>query len=224
MDGVTSVGIIMDGNRRFAKERGLPTLEGHRQGYNKLKDVMNWCREAEIPNLVVFGFSTENWNRSKDEVSYLMDLIRDLIVKDAKEMKKQGGRLRIVGQKDRFSEDIQEAMREAEEITKEGTTTLWLALSYGGRAEILNATNELLKEGKVNVTEEEFNQKLWTAGMPDPDIILRSSGEQRLSGFLPWQGIYSELFFTKTHWPAFTKEEFFGILDEYSTRQRRMGK
>ncbi len=214
----------MDGNRRWARERGLPTLEGHRKGYEKLKEVSDWCKEAGIPNLVVYGFSTENWNRAQEEVSYLMDLIREMLLRDAEEMKKRGGRMRIVGQRDRFAPDIQKAMQDAEEMTKDGTHTLWLALSYGGRAEIAHAVNELLKEDKKEVTEADVTKKLWTKDMPDPDIIIRTSGEQRLSGFLPWQGVYSELFFIDTHWPAFSKEDFNTILAQYAERERRMGK
>jgi undecaprenyl diphosphate synthase len=221
---VSCVGIIMDGNRRWARERNLPTLAGHEQGYAKLKDVLSWCQERGIKHLIVFGFSTENWNRSKEEVSYLMDLLRDGLARDADELKKKNGRLRIVGQKERFSPEIQKVFAEAEEKTKNGEYTLWLALSYGGRAEILHAASELAREGNTNPSEEDFNAKLWSAGMPDPDIIIRTSGEQRLSGFLPWQGVYAELFFTKTYWPAFSHKEFDAILGEFSERERRHGK
>jgi undecaprenyl diphosphate synthase len=214
----------MDGNRRWARERGLPTLEGHRKGYEKLKEVSDWCKEAGIPNLVVYGFSTENWSRAQEEVSYLMDLIREMLLRDAEEMRQRSGRMKIVGQRDRFAPDIQKAMLDAEEMTKEGTHTLWLALSYGGRAEITHAVNKLLKEGKKEVSEEEVSKRLWTSGMPDPDLIIRTSGEQRLSGFLPWQGVYSELFFVNTHWPAFSKEDFNTVLAQYAERERRMGK
>ncbi len=216
------VGIIMDGNRRWAKERSMPTLEGHRAGYEKLKDALDWCRESGVKHLIVFGFSTENWKRAEDEVGYLMGLLRDGLLRDTEEFKKKNGRVRIIGQRDRFSKEIQDAFAQAEDITKDGEYTLWLALSYGGRAELVHAANELVKEGK-SVTEEILASKLWTAGMPDPDIIIRTSGEQRLSGFLPWQGVYSELFFTKSYWPAFSKEEFTSILNEFASRNRRHG-
>ncbi len=221
-----TIGIIMDGNRRWAKENNLPSLEGHRRGYEKLKEVVDWCDKAGIKNLVVYGFSTENWNRAKEEVDYLMDLFRTLLLNDAEEMKKKGARMKIVGEKERFSKDIQELMTKAEELTKDGDATLWLALSYGGRAEILEAARKISKKQlkSEDITEETFARELWTDGMPDPEIILRTSGEQRLSGFLPWQGVYSELFFTKTYWPAFSKEEFDAILKEYGERERRFGK
>jgi undecaprenyl diphosphate synthase len=218
-----SIGLIMDGNRRWAKARGLPTLEGHRKGYEKLKELVVWAKEADIKDTVVFGFSTENWNRAKEEVAYLMDLIEQMLIADAEEFKKQGVRLRIVGERERFSPNIQKAFDKAEALTRDGEYTLWLALSYGGRAEILDTTNRLIAAGKP-VTEDEFSNALWTAGMPDPDIIVRTSGEQRLSGFLPWQGVYSELFFVETPWPAFSKDDFQNILDEYRTRDRRHGK
>lgn len=218
------IGIIMDGNRRWAKERNLPTLKGHEAGYQKLKEVMDWCNDAGVQNLIVFAFSTENWNRTEEEVGYLMNLLRTGLLRDAEEMKEKGIRLRIVGQRERFSSDVQEAFVQAENITKEGSKTLWLAISYGGRAEILHAVNTLIQEGKTNISETDFENTLWTAGMPDPDIIIRTSGEQRVSGFLPWQGVYSELFFTKTYWPGFSREEFNEILKEFSERERRHGK
>ncbi len=214
----------MDGNRRWAKERNLPTLKGHEAGYQKLKEVMDWCNDAGVQNLIVFAFSTENWNRTEEEVGYLMNLLRTGLLRDAEEMKEKGIRLRIVGQRERFSSDVQEAFVQAENITKEGSKTLWLAISYGGRAEILHAVNTLIQEGKTNISETDFENTLWTAGMPDPDIIIRTSGEQRVSGFLPWQGVYSELFFTKTYWPGFSREEFNEILKEFSERERRHGK
>jgi len=220
---ITSVGIIMDGNRRWAKERGLSSINGHRAGYEKLKEVVVWAKESDIRHMIVYGFSTENWNRSEEEVGYLMELFRTLLKEESEKIKKEGGRLRIVGQRDRFPKDIQEEMARAEEDTKEGEYTLWLALSYGGRAEILDTVNQLIKAGEL-VSEEDFGRALWTAGMPDPDLIIRTSGEQRLSGFLPWQGVYSELFFVDSYWPAFSKEEFQQVLKEFSERERRHGK
>lgn len=213
----------MDGNRRFAKERGLSSLDGHRAGYEKLKEVAQWTKDAGIRHLVVYGFSTENWNRSEEEVGYLMDLLRTVLESEAEEMSKRDGRLRIIGQRERFPADIQEKMARAEETTSGGAYTLYLALSYGGRAEILDAANRLIEKGE-RVSEEEFGATLYTAGIPDPDIIVRTSGEQRLSGFLPWQGVYSELFFIDSHWPAFSKEEFDGVIAEYARRERRHGK
>jgi undecaprenyl diphosphate synthase len=221
-----SIGIIMDGNRRWAKERGLLKVRGHEYGFEKLKEVLGWFRERGIKHLIIYAFSTENWNRAPEEVNYLMNLIRRVFAKDSKDLKEiqeKGGRLRFVGERERFALDIQECLAHAEEVTVDGTHALWVALSYGGRAEILRAAAALAKSGEP-VTEESFAKHLWTAGMPDPDIIIRTSGEQRLSGFLPWQGVYSELFFTKTYWPDFSEAEFDAILAEYATRERRRGK
>jgi len=220
------IGIIMDGNRRWAKEQGLPTLEGHQRGFEKLKEVLGWAQERGIKHLVVYAFSTENWGRAEEEVSYLMNLIRRVFTrgsKDLAELKERGGRLRFIGERARFAPDIQQLLVDAEDTTKDGDCTLWVALSYGGRTEILHATEMLQKSGEP-VTEESFAKHLWTEGMPDPDIIIRTSGEQRLSGFLPWQGVYSELFFTDTHWPAFSEAEFDAILAEFASRERRHGK
>ena len=220
---VRSVGIIMDGNRRWAKARGLPTIEGHRAGYEKLKEVAGWARETDIRDVVVYAFSTENWNRAEEEVAYLMDLLRSFLNDEVVAMKEEGVRLKFVGQRDRLPQDIQESIDQAEKETRDGAHTLWLALSYGGRAEILDAVNRLIEEGG-EVTEESFSKALWTDGMPDPDIIIRTSGERRLSGFLPWQGVYSELFFIDKNWPDFSRDNFDHILAEYAERERRHGK
>jgi len=215
----------MDGNRRWARERGLPTLEGHLRGYRKLKNVMSWAKEAGVPHLIFYTFSTENWNRSKEEVGYLMKLFETAFANEIDEIKKKGIRLRFIGQRERFSEKLQAAMARAERDTAENTEgTVAFALSYGGRQEIIEAANALLKEGKKQTDEAAFGEHLWSAGIPDPDIIIRPGGEKRLSNFLPWQSVYSELFFSDTYWPDFSKEEFLGILKEYGERGRRRGK
>lgn len=220
---IRSIGLIMDGNRRWAKAHNLPTLEGHRRGYEKLKEVLEWAKEAGVTDVMVWGFSTENWNRSKEEVDYLMNIFRTLIPSDAVELKRRGVRLKIIGERERFAPDIQQAMADAEKTAAEGRCTFWLGLSYGGRAELLNTANRLIARGKP-VTEAEFSDALWTTGMPDPDIIVRTGGDQRLSGFLPWQGVYSELFFIEKRWPDFEKEDFQKIIAEFHERDRRHGK
>ncbi|TSC69978.1 MAG: undecaprenyl diphosphate synthase [Parcubacteria group bacterium Gr01-1014_46] len=219
------VGIILDGNRRWAIKNGLPKLEGHRIGLLKtLKNTTLIARDFGVKHLVVYMFSTENWNREPIEVSYLMDLFREAMKKEILDLGKEGVRVRFVGQRERFSPDLQEAMSNTERETENNTKiTLWPCLSYGGRAEILEATKKI-KESGEEINEENFGKYLWTAGMPDPDIIIRTSGEQRLSGFLTWQSVYSELFFTQTPWPDFSKEEFEKIIEEYGERERRMGK
>lgn len=215
----------MDGNRRWARAENKPVFEGHNEGYKRLEDVLRWSREAGIPHVVAYAFSTENWQRSEDEVGFLMKLFRSILENETKKMVDGRVRVRFVGDRARFSEDMQKMMDTMEtETEKEYDITLHLLMSYGGRAEIVAATNALLAERASNVTEDSFAQKLWSYPMPDPDLIIRSGGEKRLSGFLPWQSVYSELFFIDTYWPAFTKEEFDSILVEFSARERRRGK
>ena len=221
----TSIGIIMDGNRRFAKAKGLPTLEGHRAGYEKMREVIGWCKDSGVRNLIVYAFSTENWNRAEEEVSYLMDLFRMVIETIVEEAKKDDTRVIFLGERTRLPQDILKRMKWAEEETASFTTfTLGIALSYGGRAEIVDAIRRIPKESLETISEEEFSDLLWTKDIPDPDLIIRTSGERRLSNFLPWQSVYSELFFIDSMWPDFTREEFERILKEYEARERRRGK
>ncbi len=220
------VGVIMDGNRRWARARNLPTVEGHRVGYGKLKEFVGWATDAGVGTVIVYAFSTENWNRSAEEVSYLMDLFRTVVATEAKELKEKNVRLSFIGDRARFSPDLQELMRRAESDTATGTAgSLVVALSYGGRAEIVAAVRALVASGvaSADITEERFAKELWTASIPDPDLVIRTGGETRLSNFLPWQSVYSELFFTGTLWPDFSEEEFKRILAEYATRERRRG-
>lgn len=219
------VGIILDGNRRWAKDHGLPKLEGHRVGLlETLKNTVKFVQKKGVRHLVVYMFSTENWNREPAEVSYLMDLFRESIRTQMKELSGENIRIRFAGQRERFSADLQEAMRDVESDTAQNSgITLWCCLSYGGRAEIAAAARKAAEKGQ-EITEESIAQNLWTEGMPDPDIIIRTSGEQRLSGFLTWQSVYSELFFTDTKWPDFSEQEFDAILAEFAERERRHGK
>ncbi|KND46715.1 MAG: Undecaprenyl diphosphate synthase [Parcubacteria bacterium C7867-006] len=218
------VGIILDGNRTWAKNKGLPKLEGHRVGLQTLKATTLFVRDAGVKHLVVYMFSTENWGREPLEVSYLLDLFRSSIKNEISELGKEGVRIRFVGQRERFSKDLQEAMESTEKDTENNSgITLWACMSYGGRAEITQAVKSLINSGE-EITEENISKNLWTSGMPDPDIIIRTSGQMRLSGFLAWQSIYSELFFIKTLWPDFSKEEFEKILTEYNDREIKLGK
>ena len=219
------IGIIMDGNRRWAKAAGLPTLEGHRRGYNKLREVTDWCKDAGVKNLIVYAFSTENWNRTKEEVGYLMGLFREMIGKVTEDAVRDNTRLIFLGDRSRFDADMVRAIADAERETRACTSfTFGIALSYGGRAEIVDAIHRIPPAKLATITEEEFSALLWTKELSDPDLIIRTSGEERLSGFLPWQSVYSELFFTETLWPAFSKAEFLLILDAYAARTRRLGK
>ena len=219
------VGIIMDGNRRWAKAKGFSKFEGHRTGlFEILRNTVRFVRARGIKHLAVYMFSTENWNREPAEVSYLMDLFRESVKKDMKDLGEEGVRIRFAGQRERFSEDLRRAMHVAEKETMQNEDiTLWCCLSYGGRAEIAAAACAAAASG-TDVTEDSLARYLWTAEMPDPDIIIRTGGDKRLSNFLPWQSVYSELFFTDTLWPDFTKEEFDSILVEFTGRERRRGK
>lgn len=221
------VGIIMDGNRRWAKAQGLPMIEGHRKGHNKLKEVILWCKKIDIHNIIVYAFSTENWNRSEKEIGYLMDLFRHLVFKEMEWFKKENVKIKFVGQTERFVSGIQKGIKDLERETERGLYTLYIAVSYGGRAEILYAAKRIAREKTPeeieSMREQDFSQYLWTRNMPDPDLIIRTSGEKRLSNFLPWQATYSELFFPKTHWPAFSEKEFMDIIEEYKERKRRKG-
>lgn len=224
--GVQCVGFIMDGNRRWAKAKGLPTLEGHARGYDQLKDVISCVYDMHIPHMVCYAFSTENWKRTENEVGYLMCLlenaIRELPAILQKEKKKIN--IRIIGERTQLPSGFVSAIEKVEKQNiLEPELTVWVALSYGGRLEIVDAVNRAIAKGEP-VTEESFGKLLWTSGMPDPDIIIRTSGEKRTSNFLLWQSAYSEYFFTDTLWPDFGKEEFERMLEEYGERERRRGR
>jgi undecaprenyl diphosphate synthase len=220
-----SIGIIMDGNRRWAKTKGMPTLEGHRAGYEKVRDVLTWSRESGVQSLIVYAFSTENWNRTAEEVFYLMDLFRTMISVITEDAIKNNMRLIFLGERQRFAPDLLQAIVDAEAATRNlSAFTFGIGLSYGGRTEIVDAIHRIPKEKLETISEEEFSALLWTKEIPDPDLIIRTSGEERLSNFLPWQSVYSELFFTKTLWPDFSLKEFNHILAEYAERDRRRGK
>jgi undecaprenyl diphosphate synthase len=224
MDMPQCVGFIMDGNRRWAKEQGKETMVGHKAGEDTFYEVAKWVKAAGIPHAVFYAFSTENWLRDNVEVSYLMDLFASFMLQLKGEIDTLEMRVRVIGERTRFSTRLQDLMSDLEQASARYTgTTIWVALSYGGRAEIVAACNQAIAAG-VPITEQTFSQHLWTAGMPDPDLIIRTGGDMRLSNFLPWQAVYSELFFTDTYWPAFTKDEFTRIVGQYADRQRRRGK
>jgi len=215
----------MDGNRRWARAHNRPVFEGHSEGYKRLQETMRWARDMKIPHVVAYAFSTENWQRSEEEVGYLMKLFRSILENETQKMIDERVRISFIGDRSRFTEDIQKGMERIEDATsKEYDVTLHLAMSYGGRAEIVSAANKLLEEGARVVTEDEFAKKLWSYPMPDPDIVIRTGGAMRLSNFLPWQTVYSELFFVDAWWPDFSQEEFTRIVTEFNTRERRMGK
>ncbi len=210
--------VIMDGNGRWAEKRHLPRLMGHRAGADALDRCMHYCKAAGIKYLTVYAFSTENWKRSEEEVSGLMKLLSSFIASKEKTLVKEGVRFRVIGRRGDLSEKLQGEIAALEEKTKGGDFTLVVALSYGGRDEIVRAAMKF-----KGSTEEEFAACLDTAGIPDPDLIVRTSGEQRTSNFLLWQSAYSEYYFTQVLWPDFDQAEFDKALDAFAHRERRMG-
>lgn len=218
------IGIILDGNRRWARERGLPTLEGHRRGFDNIELIVRAARDLGVGHLAVFAFSTENWNRAPDEVSYLMNLFETLVEEHFSKLASEGVAVRFVGQRGRLSEKIRDVMGRVEQSAPEAPRiTLWVCFSYGGKADIAQAARRAGSRGG-EITEASLAKNLWTAGMPDPDLIIRTGGEKRVSNFLLWQGAYSELFFVDAYWPAFTADDLRAVLAEYAMRERRLGK
>ena len=222
---IRHLGIIMDGNRRWAKTRGLPPFEGHRAGYKKIEEMLNWCRDAGIKVLTLFAFSTENWQRPKEEVDFLMKLFLLTLTRDIKKLHKNNVCVRVIGRREGLPEKLKEAVKKSEEMTKNNDGgTLNLAINYGGRPELVDAFKKIIANPPKEITEETISENLYTADLPDPDLIIRTSGEQRLSGFLLWQSAYSELLFINHHWPEFSKEDFDAALADFINRQRRFGK
>ena len=222
----THIAIIMDGNGRWAISRGLPRLAGHRAGTENLRQVIEACVEFGVRYLTIYAFSTENWGRPLEEVRGLMRILEDVIDRELEELHKQGTRLRHIGRLDRLKPSLRQKVLDAIEYTKDNERlTLCVAFNYGGRDEIVCAIEHMIEDGvapdQVNV--DLVSKYLFTAGVPDPDLIIRTSGELRGSNFLIWQGAYSEWYFTPTYWPDFGKEELALALEEYKHRQRRYG-
>lgn len=216
----------MDGNRRWARERGLPTLEGHRRGYANMKKVLQMCMDRGVKIVTVFAFSTENWNRSKREVSYLMNLFSQAVKNELADFQKKNVRLRILGRLSGLPKKLQEQLQHAMETTKTNTgAVLNMALNYGGRAEIVDAAQRILRSGvnPAKLDEAAFARFLYAGDAPDPDLIVRTSGEQRTSGFLLWEAAYAELYFTPTKWPAFSEKDLDKALEDFSMRKRNFG-
>ncbi len=221
------IAIIMDGNRRWAKNKGLPTLSGHQKGYQKMEKVAKWCAKKGIKILTVYAFSSENWNRQKSEVDYLMNLLRQAFKNDLQKLLNEGVRIKVIGQKQRLSFDIRKMIEEIENKSKKNKKFLFqIAISYGGRPDIIQAVKKIAtkKIPAKKITENLISKNLWTQGVLDPDLIVRTSGEYRLSNFLTWQSAYSELIFIKKHWPEFGEKDLDKVINEYNQRQRRFGK
>lgn len=223
----THIAIIMDGNGRWAAARGLPRLAGHRAGTENLRRVIKACVEFGIQYLTIYAFSTENWGRPNDEVEGLMHILSEVIDNELDELDNEGVQIRHIGRIDRMEEDVRNKVLRAVETTRHNQRlVLTVAWNYGGRDEIVFAIQRILADGKQpdEIDEELISQYLFTAGMPDPDLVIRTSGEMRVSNFLTWQSVYSEWYFTPTLWPDFDKEELRKALEEYSQRDRRFGR
>lgn len=220
------VAFILDGNRRWAKARRLPYIVGHTRGYRRIEPVILHAKKLGIKHLTFYAFSTENWHREKKEVEDLMNIFRRLFKSSMIErLKKEGARIRVIGNLEDFPPDIVEKMKKViKESEKNTAVNVNIAMSYGGRPEILRAVNRMIRDGIKKVDEATFNKYLYTAGQPDPDLIIRTGGVQRLSGFLAWQSIYSEFYFIDKFWPDFSTKEFDKALEEFADRERRFGK
>ncbi len=218
------VAIIMDGNGRWAKKRGLPRIEGHRRGAEKVEKVVEWASDLGIDYLTLYAFSTENWRRPWEEVNFLFKLFVEFMKKKVQRMKKEGVRIRIMGRREGLPDEVLDVWNWVEEETKDGRKiTVVIALNYGGRAEILDAVRRIVKDGRKIESEEDFREYLYIPDLPDPDLVIRTSGEMRISNFLLWQIAYSELVFLDKYWPDFEKEDLEKALEDFSRRERRFG-
>lgn len=227
------IGLIVDGNRRFARVKGLASNEGHNAGSQKLEDFLRWCWRLDIKIVTLYGFSTENHKRSEDEVDYLMDLILHKLRQYQVDpvIRQERVKIKVIGQRENLSEEMIREINKTEELTRDHDRfQLNIAVSYGGRAEIVDTVKklaELVQSGELQpdeIDEDIFSRHLYTEGIPDPDLIIRTSGEERLSGFLLWQSAYSELYFTEVYWPAFRMIDFWRAIRVYQQRERRFGK
>ena len=220
------VAIIMDGNGRWAQQRGLPRLEGHQAGVESLRSVIECLSEYQIKYATLYGLSTENWKRPEEEITGLLHLLEETIDEETVELHKKGIRFRHLGRLDGLSPRLERAITRGIELTKNNAgMTLSFAFNYGGRTEILDAVRHLIAEGvpSQKIDEKLFNSYLYTAGLPDVDLVIRTGGEFRISNFLMWQAAYSEYYFTEVLWPDFDKKEVEKALLSYSKRQRRFG-
>ncbi len=221
------VAIIMDGNGRWAKARGLPRTEGHRAGTENLRRILKACVKLKVEILTIYAFSTENWSRPRTEVQMLMRILEAVIDRELNELHESGVQLRHIGELDGISNGLQKKIRKAMEVTKDNKRLILnIAFNYGGRNEIVRAVKHIVQDQvpAEQITEQLISSYLYTSDLPDPDVIIRTSGELRVSNFLIWQGAYSELYSTPTYWPDFNEEELRQALAEYGQRKRRFGK
>lgn len=220
------VAIIMDGNGRWAKSRGLPRTEGHRQGTENLRRILKACVEFNVEILTIYAFSTENWARPRAEVQMLMKILEMVIDRELNELNANGVQIRHIGELEGIHPALQKKIRKACEFTRHNTKLILnVAFNYGGRDEIVHAVREIVRAGipADQIDEALISRYLYTSDLPDPDLIIRTSGELRVSNFLIWQGAYAEYYVTPTYWPDFNKDEFWRALIEYSQRRRRFG-
>ena len=225
-DRARSVAIIMDGNGRWARHRGLPVAEGHRAGTKALRKAVEAAIDLDVESLAVYAFSTENWSRTRDEIDTLMEIFGETIDREFPDLVRQGVRVRFIGRRDRAPEGLQRKMASLERQTTENTRLrLWIAFDYGGRAEIVEAARKLVESGVEprEIDENVFADNLYAPDMPDPDLLIRTSGELRVSNFLLWQLAYTELVFVDGHWPDFSPRDLEAALSAYARRRRRFG-
>ena len=227
MENIKHIAIIMDGNRRWAKEHGYPSAVGHKKGVEALKKTVRACDEFGIKYLTVYAFSTENWNRKKEEVDFLMDLVAVTLKNELEQMHKQGVKISFIGNIEQLNNNLQKVISNAIVTTADNQgVNLQIALNYGSRDEIKHAIIDILKEGITPecVTNDLISNHLYTAGVPDPDILIRTGGEKRISNYLLWQIAYSEIFVINDYWPEFNKDLLYSCIVEFNKRQRRYGK
>lgn len=221
------IAIIMDGNRRWAKEKNLPSAMGHKKGVDSLKNILRACNDFSIKYLTVYAFSTENWNRKKEEVEFLMNLVAVTLTNELAEMHKENVQIHFIGDLTKLSDKLQKILANAVETTKNNTgVILQIALNYGSRDEIVHAVQKIVESGVKSdeIDEQLISENLYTAGVPDPDILIRTGGEQRISNYLLWQIAYSEIIIRSEFWPDFDKNSLKDSILEFGKRQRRYGK
>lgn len=221
------VAIIMDGNRRWAKEKFLPSMMGHKKGVEALKKTTRACDDLGIKYLTLYAFSTENWNRKKEEVDFLMDLLATTLLNELDELNKNNVKMNFIGNLSQLNQNLQNIIEKSKEKTKNNTgVVLSVAINYGSRDEIVHAIKNIVKSEipLENITEETVSKNLYTNNLPDPDLLIRTSGEKRISNYLLWQIAYSEIYVTDIYWPDFDKNQLMIAVDEFNKRQRRWGK
>ena len=219
------VAIIMDGNRRWAKEKGLPSAVGHKKGVDALKATMRACDDFGIKYLTVYAFSTENWNRKPEEVNFLMDLLGQTLKNELKEMHENNVVISFIGDTTKLSENLQKILTNVVETTKNNTgVNLQIAFNYGSRAEIVKAVQDIVDSGVNEITEDVISKHLYTSNIPDPDLLIRTGGEMRVSNYLLWQIAYSEFIVIPEFWPEFDKQKLAECVEEFNRRNRRWGK